>query len=251
MKEGEDIKSAKSGDVTSAAASGVTSAMASGVAPAVAPAVAFFDLDGTLVSGQTTFLLIKFLRREGVVSPTFLLGTGLWFLAYKARLVKVTEGSRSKSASVLEGLETTEVEALMRRFSEEEMVPRLHRGAWAALAGHLSAGDRVVVVSAALGPVVRALCERLQVADYVGASCEVDGDRYTGSLNGTIPYGEEKARVAAEFMDQWGADPSACWAYADHETDIALLRSVGHPVAVSPKPALLEAAKSSGWPILS
>jgi HAD superfamily hydrolase (TIGR01490 family) len=215
-----------------------------------APAVAFFDLDGTLVSGQTTFLLIKFLRRAGVVSRTFLVGTGLWFLAYKARLVRVSEGSRSKSASVLKGLEISEVEALMKRFSEEEMVPRLHRGASAALSQHLAAGDRVVVLSAALDPVVRALCERLQVPEYVGASCEVEGGAYTGRLYGIVPYGEEKARVAAKFMDRWGADPSGCWAYADHETDIALLRSVGHPVAVSPKPALLEVAKGAGWPIL-
>jgi len=219
-------------------------------ASGAAQAVAFFDLDGTLVSGQTTLLLIKFLRRAGVVSRMFLVGTGLWFLAYKARLVKVSEGSRSKSASVLKGLETMEVETLMRRFSEEEMAPRLHRGASAALSKHLAAGDRVVVLSAALDPVVRALCERLQVPDYVGASCEVEDGSYTGRLGGIIPYGEEKARVAAGLMDRWGADPSACWAYADHETDIALLRSVGHPVAVSPKPALLEAAKGAGWSIL-
>ena len=220
------------------------------LASEASPAVAFFDLDGTLVSGQTTLLLIRFLRRAGVVSRTFLVGTGLWFLAYKAGLVKVTEGSRSKSASVLKGLGTTEVETLMKRFSEEQLVPRLHRGASAALSQHLAAGHRVVVLSAALDPVVRALCERLQVPEYVGASCEVLGDAYTGRLHGVVPYGEEKARVAAEFMHRWGADPSGCWAYADHETDIALLRSVGHPVAVSPRPALLEVAKTAGWPIL-
>ena len=219
--------------------------------PTVSPAVAFFDLDGTLVAGQTTLLLVVFLRRAGVVSGTFLLGTGLWFLAYKAGLVTVTEKSRSKSASVLKGLAAIEIEELMKRFTEEVMAPRLHRAALAALAEHLAAGDRVVVLSAALDPVVRALCERLHVADHVGASCEVDGDRYTGRLNGSIPYGDEKARVAAGYMERWGADPCACWAYADHETDIALLRSVGHPVAVNPKPPLLEIAERSGWSILS
>lgn len=218
---------------------------------AVSPVVAFFDLDGTLVAGQTTFLLVKFLRRAGVVSRTFLLGTGLWFLAYKARLVTVTEESRSRSASVLRGLAVTEVEELMKRFTEEVMTPKLHRAASAALAGHLAAGDRVVVLSAALDPVVRALCERISVGEYVGASCEVEGGRYSGRLSGPIPYGDEKARVAAGYMERWAADPSACWAYADHDTDMALLGSVGHPVAVNPKPALLEAAKRSGWPILS
>ncbi len=212
--------------------------------------MAFFDLDGTLVDGQTTLLLVMFLRRAGLVGAAFLLGTGLWFLAYKAKLVKITEESRSKSAVVLKGLTTSEVDRLMNEFTDQVMMPRLHRAASAALAKHMADGDRVVVVSAALDPVVRALCERLRVADYVSTSCEVDGGRYTGRLVGTAPYGKEKARVVADLMDRWGADPSGCWAYADHDTDLAFLRSVGHPVAVSPKPVLLKVAEQSGWPVL-
>ena len=61
----------------------------------MARAVAIFDLDGTLVVGQTQVLLVRFLRRQRVVSRAFVLGTALWFLAYKARLVKVTEASRA------------------------------------------------------------------------------------------------------------------------------------------------------------
>ncbi len=62
-----------------------------------------FDLDGTLVVGQTTFLLVSFLRRVGVVGLTFLMGTGLWFVGYKLGLVKVSERSREK-ASVYSGV---------------------------------------------------------------------------------------------------------------------------------------------------
>jgi HAD superfamily hydrolase (TIGR01490 family) len=212
--------------------------------------VAFFDLDGTLVGGQTTLLLVRFLRRVGVVKTTFLMGAALWFIAYKAGLVKITESSRSKSASVLTGLTPARVEELMKDFTEEVMMPRLHGPTSAALADHMARGNRAVVVSAALDPVVKALARRLRVTDYVGTSCEVDDGRYTGRLLDAIPYGDEKATLASGLMQQWGADPSACWAYADHDTDLALLRSVGHPVAVNPKPALLEVANRSGWPVL-
>ena len=129
-------------------------------------------------------------------------------------------------------------------------MPRLHPAASGALAKHMADGDRVVVVSAALEPVVRALCARLRVTDYVGTSCEIEDGRYTGRLNAPAPYGEEKARIVAGLMERWSADPCACWAYADHDTDLAFLRSVGHPVAVNPKPALLDTAKRSGWPVL-
>ena len=220
------------------------------VAPAGSSTAAFFDLDGTLVVGQTTLLLVRFLHRAGVVGTAFLLGTGLWFLAYRAGLVKITEESRNKSASVLRGLTPGEIEQLMGDFTEEVMMPRLHPAASAALAKHVASGDRVVVVSAALDPVVRAFCKRLHVADYVGTPCEVEDGRYTGRLKDPVPYGDEKAKIVAGLIERWGAEPSGCWAYADHDTDLALMRSVGHPVAVNPKPALLETAKSSGWPVL-
>ncbi len=214
------------------------------------PGAAFFDLDGTLVVGQTTVLLVNFLRKAGIVSWAFLLGTGLWFLGYKAGLVRVTQEARERGAHVFRGLRLAEVEGLMTRFTDEVLVPRLHPAASAALAEHLAEGDRVAVVSAALEPVVKAFCARMGVGDYVGTGCQVEEGRYTGRLAGTIPLGDEKARVAAEFMARWGVDASNCWAYADHGSDLAVLELVGHPVAVNPRPVLLQAANRAGWPIL-
>lgn len=214
------------------------------------PAAVFFDLDGTLVVGQTTLLLVKFLRRAGVVSRAFVLGTGLWFLGYKMGLIRVTEASRQKGAGVFKGLTVAEVDALMARFVEEHLAPRLHPAANAALAEHIAEGDRVMVISAALEPVVKALSARLGVEDFVGTPCEVSGGAYTGGLTGPSPHADEKVKIAAVFMKRLGADPSDSWAYADHGTDLALLRSVGHPVAVNPQPELLAAAQAAGWPIL-
>lgn len=215
-----------------------------------APAVAIFDLDGTLVVGQTQVLLVKFLRKAGVVSRSFAAGTAVWFLAYKAGLVKVTEASRAKGAEILKGLSEEEVRSLMARFADEEMVPRLHPASTAALAEHQAEGDVVVVVSAALHPVVEALCGRLGVSEYAGVHCEVVDGRYTGRLDGPIPYSVEKARIAARMIAGHAADPADCWAYADHDTDLDLLRSVGHPVAVNPRPGLRSEAEREGWPIL-
>ena len=213
-------------------------------------AIAFFDLDGTLVVGQTTLLLVKFLRKVGIVSSTFMVGTGLWFLGYKAGLVKVSEKSREKGAGVFKGLSEDEVDRLMERFTEEVLVPRFHPAATAALAEHLAEGDRVVVISAALDPVVRALSRRLGVERFVGTPCEIAGGRYSGRLTGPSPHGDEKVGAARAYMDEWGVDADNCWAYADHVTDLALLQSVGHPVAVNPKPGLREVAEQAGWPIV-
>jgi HAD superfamily hydrolase (TIGR01490 family) len=215
-----------------------------------AEGIAFFDLDGTLVVGNTQYLLVKFLRSEGVVGLPFVLGSALWFLGYKAGLLKVTEEARAKASSMLRGQTVERVAALMARFTDQQLLPRLHTATLAALQAHRDAGDRVVLLSAALEPVVRSLCGRLGVTDFVGAPCEIVDGRYSGRLDGAAPYGELKAEMAAEFMSRWSTDPAECWAYADHTTDIALLQSVGHPVAVNPKPGLEEVALQAGWPIL-
>jgi HAD superfamily hydrolase (TIGR01490 family) len=219
-------------------------------APPEGPSLAFFDLDGTLVVGQTSLLLVSFLRKEGIVSRTFVIGTGLWFAGYKAGLIRVSEKSREKGAGVFKGLGESEVEQLMARFTEQALVPRFHPAATAALAEHMSEGDRVVIVSAALEPVVKALAARLGVRDYVGTGCEIVEGRYTGRLTGSNPHAEEKVRFAAAYMAEHGADAADCWAYADHGSDRALLESVGHPVAVNPHKELREAAEGAGWPIL-
>jgi len=212
--------------------------------------VAFFDLDGTLVAGQTTLLLVRFLRKEGIVDRRFMLGTALWFAGYKLGVVRVNERTRHQGARVFAGQSVPEVEELMRRFVEEVLAPRFDAGALEALARHRVGGDHVVVISAALVPVVKAVCDRLGLEEFVGTACEVEDGRYRGRLDGPSPHGDEKPEVAAAYMQRWGALATDCWAYADHGSDIALLQSVGHPVAVNPKPELLKFAREAGWPIL-
>ncbi len=115
----------------------------------------------------------------------------------------------------------------------------------------MAKGDQVVILSAALEPVVRAVGRELGVATWVGAACEISRGHYSGRIDGPIPHANEKTRVAAGFMARAGVLAKDCWAYGDHDTDLPLLRWVGHPVAVNPRPRLLAAAQKAGWPILA
>jgi len=215
------------------------------------PAIAFFDLDGTLVMGQTPVLLMRFMRETGVVGSLYVFRAGLWFAAYKLRLVRLTKRARERLSRVFKGMTVAEADEIMGRFVLEVLVPRLHAGAVEALERHKAQGERVVVLSAALDPVVKALCGYLGVEEGFGAACEISDGRYTGHLGGLVPHAGEKARFAQDYMSRLAIAPSDCWAYGDHESDVDLLRSVGHPVAVNPRPRLLAAATEAGWPILA
>lgn len=222
-----------------------TSPVASGPSP-----LAFFDLDGTLVAGQTQQMLVAFLRQQGMVSRRFLAGTVLWFAGYKLGLVEATDEARARGAALLEGLEVDRVRSLMDRFRDERLAPRLFPPAVNALARHRTRGDRVVILSAAFEPLVATLARRLQVTDWVATTLETEDGRYTGRVSGRPLYGGEKASAALAVMGEEGADPDVCWAYADHDTDLELLRAVGHPVAVRPKGGLRAAAVAAGWPVV-
>lgn len=185
-------------------------------------AIAFFDLDGTLVVGQTQQLLVSFLRRRGLVGWRYLMGVGVWFGAYKLGLIKVTDAARAKGAELIAGQAVDEIDRLMDEFAKEALQSRLHPGAMAALNEHRPAGDTVVVLSAAIDPLVRSVGRMVGVE-----ACE--GTR----------------------LEQRGVAPACCAAYADHETDIDLLRLVGRPVAVNPRPGLLSTATAEGRPVIA
>lgn len=215
-----------------------------------ATVIAFFDLDGTLVVGQTQRLLVSFLRRQGLVGPGFLLGVGLWFALYRLGLVQPTDSARARAAGLMKGRSVAEVTALMDRFTSEELVPRLHAGAVSALRAHQVRGDEVVIVSAALLPVVQGLARHLGVDSCEGTRLEERGGVFTGTVVGRALYGPEKVSVARRLLELRGADALSCSAYADHETDMALLELVGSPVAVSPRPGLAAVARERGWGII-
>src|SRR5660398_227269 len=188
--------------------------------------LAFFDLDGTLVVCQAQRLLVTFLREKGMIGLGFLLGTGIWFILYRMGLVKATDRARARAGELLAGMNVQEVDTLMDEFAGEELVQRLHAGA------------------------VNALGRALGFKDCEGTRLERKDGIYTGQVIGRPLYGSEKTRVARAYLEGQGADPGGCSAYADHETDVDLLRLVGTPVAVNPRRELQALAEESGWRIL-
>ncbi|WP_435284410.1 HAD family hydrolase [Streptomyces koelreuteriae] len=120
-----------------------------------------------------------------------------------------------------------------------------------ALARHRALGHEIVLVSGSLRPVVDA------VAADLGATavrCAVQGVTADGLLTGDIDrpvIGQAKADAVEAFLAGSGVSAAECHAYGDHDSDLPMLRSVGHPVVVGGSPALRLEAGRLGWPVLS
>ncbi len=63
-------------------------------------------------------------------------------------------------------------------------------------------------------------------------------------------YRSGKATAIRELAEREGFDLTACYAYSDSESDLPMLETVGHPVAVNPDATLARIARERGWDVL-
>jgi|UniRef100_A0A7V6A0Y6 HAD superfamily hydrolase (TIGR01490 family) len=204
-------------------------------------AAAIFDVDGTLVQGGTERLFFRYLVQTGKLS----LPRAFGFLARLA----AAPGERFCNKSYLAGVSVAEMEHLGRRCFEEVILPRLRPAAVARLQAHRSGGRKIILLTGSLTFLMLPLQKHLD-ADWLIATelMQVNG-RFTGAISGMHPRGENKRLLLEKLAHSQGLDLACSSAYGNHEEDIPLLGSVGHPVAVSPTRALKRLARERGWPV--
>ena len=84
----------------------------------------------------------------------------------------------------------------------------------------------------------------------IGSRSEVVDGVYTGRAGGPFTYREGKAQALREIAETEGIDLARSWAYSDSESDLPMLRAVGHPVAVNPDAVLARVAREEGWEVM-
>lgn len=212
---------------------------------------AFFDLDNTIIRGASAFHLAIGLRNRGFFS--------LWDLAtfgwHQARYLTFGEDLeaiatvRSRALSIVKGHSVAEMAAIGEEVWDRVLSLRIFPGTHALLNDHLDAGHEVWIITASPVEVGALIARRLGVTGALGTVAEhVDG-YYTGGLVGDMMHGATKARAITALAAARGLDLASSYAYGDSAHDVAILSSVGHPVAINPDPRLRRHAHAVGWPI--
>ncbi|MBI5493946.1 MAG: HAD family hydrolase [Deltaproteobacteria bacterium] len=211
-------------------------------------AVAFFDLDRTLLPHHTSLLYLRMLRRDGVIPLFTLMRAGFLLLLYFLNLVDTQRVVAAVIGRVAGGLDADH-RARGERCARELIIPRLSAPALARLEEHRARGDDVVILSASPDYVVEPLGRHLRMAVRC-SRFEVREGRLTGALAGPMCFGAHKVEAARLYAEARGVPLSACSFYTDSASDTPLLREVGTPVAVNPDPRLRRLARAHGWPRL-
>lgn len=211
---------------------------------------AFFDLDGTLVSGFTATVHAGHRIQAGQASIGEVIGVleaslryRLGRMEFERLVVKAGGYLRGDSLGELEELG----EYLFRRHIETRLFAQMHD----VVRAHQACGHTVVLSSSALTIHAEPVARFLGIAGVICNRFEVDGDGLlTGGIVAPIIWGANKAKAVARFASGNGVDLQRSYFYADGDEDAALMRVVGHPRPVNPRPGLAAEALRSGWPVL-
>lgn len=213
---------------------------------------AFFDLDKTVIDRASIAAFGRPFLRGGLITRRIVVRAVtsqliyLHFGADQKRLVRVREAM----LQLTRGWERERVQQIVRETLLETIEPIIYSEALDLIEMHRSAGHRVYLVSASPEEIVEPLAEMLGVDGAICSRGEVDErGRYTGRME-FYAYGESKADGIRELAEKEGLDLGVSSAYSDSATDIPMLESVGHPVAVNPDRVLMKIAKERGWEVM-
>ncbi len=214
------------------------------------PALAIFDLDNTILNGQSQQLFLWFAFKREVIGLIPFLRINGWFILYKLGFIDDPKKVMEYAFAFLRGKNKEEIGKLSDMFFEAVIRPRLYKEALKSIDDERSSGKEILLLSNATDFIVATIARYLNVSIFICTVLEQQEGKYTGHISGTIKYGEEKKRLVREYAEQHGYDLKTSSAYADHHTDIPMLSEVGFPYAVNPTRPLKQFALLHSWPLL-
>jgi HAD superfamily hydrolase (TIGR01490 family) len=211
-------------------------------------AIAFFDLDKTLISINSARAWISRERAGGRVGRYDALRSVWWFGMYHLGRADMDEVVRS-AVRTLAGQSVAGFTERTGQFWEEEVLGTVRPGAVPAVERHRRRGDRLVVLTASSRQLADLAAAHLGFDDVLANEFEESDGRFTGRAREPLCYGDGKVHHAQSYAARHGVALEDCTFYSDSFTDRLALEAVGTPVCVSPDPRLQRLAVARGWRI--
>ncbi|HZM47741.1 MAG TPA: HAD family hydrolase [Burkholderiales bacterium] len=214
--------------------------------------LALFDLDNTLLAGDSDFEWAQFLIEQGVLDrEVYEARNQAFYEQYKAGMLDIRE-FLDFQLKPLSRHPRTVLDAWHREFMSRKILPIMRPAARALVARH--AGDLRVLISATNTFVTGPIAAAFGIPELIATEPEERGGEFTGAVSGTPCFREGKVERLETWLAARGrtlASFSESWFYSDSLNDLPLLSRVTHPVAVDPDETLRAHAERLGWPVIS
>ncbi len=213
--------------------------------------LAIFDLDNTLLSGDSDYLWGQYLAEIGAVDDHHYEAENLRFYEqYKAGDLDIYEFLRF-SLRPLADNEPQELRRWRSQFIATKIEPIVRPAALQLLQQHRDKGDEPLIITATNGFLTQPIADLFGVPHVLATVPEQRQGRFTGEVAGTPCFREGKITRLHQWLEEYPHDLEGSWFYSDSHNDIPLLELVTHAVAVDPDDALNIHARERGWPIIS
>jgi HAD superfamily hydrolase (TIGR01490 family) len=214
--------------------------------------LALFDLDNTLLDGDSDFEWAQFLIEQGVLDRE----------VYEARNQAFYDEYKAGTLDIHEFLDF-QLKPLARHprhvldqwhqeFMERKIRPIIRESARALVERHRT--DMRVIITATNSFVTAPIAREFGVEHLIATEPDQHAGAFTGKVTGTPCFRDGKVKRLDEWLSKQGrslADFAESWFYSDSLNDLPLLSRVTHPVAVDPDETLRAHAQKNGWPVIT
>ena len=214
-------------------------------------ALAIFDLDNTLLAGDSDYLWGQFLIKEGIVNKDYYERENQrYYDEYKAGTMDIFEFL----AFSLKPLSEHSMETLNqwhKTFIDQEIQKILLPKAFDLIKAHKEKGDTLMIITATNRFVTAPIAELLGIQHLLATDPEIVDGRYTGKVEGTPCFQEGKVKRLTQWLASENTDLVGSWFYSDSHNDLPLLKKVENPVVVDADEPLTLYAKEQNWKMMS
>ncbi|BEV73530.1 HAD family hydrolase [Paludibacterium sp. THUN1379] len=212
--------------------------------------LAIFDLDDTLVDGDSSSMFLQYLVDAGLAAADMLAREAAMMADYRAGQLGM-EDYMLFTMQPLQGKSVQEVATWTADYIQQRILPRLFPQALAALADYRAVGRRIVIISATGDHIVQPIARALGVDDALAIQLETREGCYTGRTRGTLTYQHGKVSRLHDWLAEQGETLANSHGYSDSINDVPLLEAVSQAHVVNPDARLAAVAAERHWPQLA
>lgn len=213
--------------------------------------LAIFDLDNTLLNGDSDYLWGQFLSQQGHVDSAFYEKENQRFYdEYVAGTLDILEFLEF-SLAPLRQIEMSELTQLHNQFMDECIRPVITTKSRALIQEHINKKDTLLIITATNLFITAPIAKELEIPNIIATEPEIVNNRYNGKVSGTPCFREGKVERLKVWLKETGGNLADSCFYSDSHNDLPLLEMVTKPIAVDPDETLRSHAEMKGWDIIS
>lgn len=213
--------------------------------------LAIFDLDGTLLNGDSDYTWGQFLVEKGLVdTQVYKEANDKFFKQYQSGTLDIYE-YLAFSLAPLTQFSKTELTALHQTFMQEKIQPMMQKKASELLKHHKDQGHFLLMITATNQFVTGPIGDALGMDHIIAPVPEIINDQYTGKVAGIPSFQEGKVTRLNDWLAETGHSMEGSYFYSDSRNDLPLLELVAHPIVVDGDEILTNIAQERGWQHIS